>query len=124
MATYRGISTIEGEFGERILYDINLAKQDLLNHFYTKQGERVMAPLFGSKIWEYLFEPMTQELVRKVEEDVLRIISQDPRWTLLGTDISSSDHQLLVRITAEYIPETTEEQIVLAFNRNTSVNNP
>jgi len=124
MATYRGISTVEGEFGNRILYDINLAKRDLLNHFYTKQGERVMAPLFGSKIWEYLFEPMTSDLVKKVQDDVIRVISQDPRWKLLSVDVSSSDHQLLVRIISEYVPDTTEQEILLAFDRNVSVNNP
>ena len=36
--------------------DINLAKQDLINHFNTKKGERIMDPDFGVGIRRYLFE--------------------------------------------------------------------
>ena len=53
---FKGFSTVQGP-KTRKLHDIELAKQDLKNHFHTKRGERVMKPSFGSMIWQLMFEP-------------------------------------------------------------------
>ena len=44
MATilFKGYSSVDKKIGSTQLFDLNLAKQDLKNHFYTRQGERVM----------------------------------------------------------------------------------
>ena len=46
--TFQGFSTKTNQFFPDRLYDIDLAKQDLLNEIYTRKGERVMEPQFGS----------------------------------------------------------------------------
>ena len=59
--TYKGFSTLNSGAEHYSLYDFELIKQDLLNHFYIRQGERLMNPEFGTVIWDLLFEPMTPD---------------------------------------------------------------
>ena len=44
---YKGLSTVNPENVSKTLYDIGLIKQDLLNHFHIRQGEKLMNPEFG-----------------------------------------------------------------------------
>jgi len=49
---YKGFSSVNASnFGNK-LFDFDLIKQDILNHFNTKKGERLMNPNFGSIIWD------------------------------------------------------------------------
>ena len=58
---FQGFSTKTNQFYPQRLYDIELAKQDLLNEIYTRKGERVMEPEFGSIVWELLFDPIGEQ---------------------------------------------------------------
>ena len=42
------------------VFDVELVKQDLLNHIYTSKGQRVMNPEYGSIIWDLLFDLKTE----------------------------------------------------------------
>ena len=55
----KGFSTVSLDTENFSLYDLDLIKQDLINHFYVRQGERLMNPTFGTIIWDLLFEPLT-----------------------------------------------------------------
>ena len=48
--TYRGMSTANPENNSVSLYDISLIKQDLINHFHIRQGEKLSNPEFGKII--------------------------------------------------------------------------
>jgi CRISPR/Cas system-associated protein Cas7 (RAMP superfamily) len=50
---YRGISTTNPENTSFNLYDIALIKQDIINHFHIRVGERLENPEFGTIIWSY-----------------------------------------------------------------------
>ena len=52
--TYKGFSTLAGVKSNQ-LYDLDLIKQDLINHFYTRKGERVIRyKVFDKKIINHL----------------------------------------------------------------------
>ena len=57
---YRGFSTINPENSSFQLYDLALIKQDIINHFNIRQGEKISNPQFGCIIWDALYEPLTQ----------------------------------------------------------------
>ena len=59
---YRGISTANPNNTSSTLYDIALIKQDIINHFHIRQGEKLENPEFGTIIWDVLFEPLTDKL--------------------------------------------------------------
>lgn len=116
MATYIGYSSIGEKSSSRILVDKDLAKRDLMNHFYTRKGERVVNPEFGSIIWEMLFEPLDAYTETIIKEDVERIIRSDPRWNLLSTILQKpNEHTIVVYAQVEYIDTGTAEELYLNF---------
>ena len=73
MRKFKGFSTVNKQHTDWRLYDIDLAKQDLLNEIYTRKGERLMSPSFGYIVWDLLFDPLTEEVKSALEDDTIRI---------------------------------------------------
>jgi phage baseplate assembly protein W len=63
---YKGFSTVDESAISTRLYDFELVKQDLLNQFNTRRGERVMNPSFGTIIWDLLYEPLTPNVKQQI----------------------------------------------------------
>lgn len=61
------------------LRDIELVKSDLLNHIFTKKGERVMMPTFGTIIPEMVFEPLNEDTADIVHNELEYVFDYDPR---------------------------------------------
>ena len=99
---YKGYSSFEFQDKKSFkLRDIELVKLDLLNHIFTKRGERVKMPNFGTIIPEVTFEPLTAQLVDIVTEEVIRVINYDPRVELLNIESSPDYDRNSVRVTAQ-----------------------
>lgn len=99
---YRGFSSFEFQARKTFkLRDVELVKMDLLNHIFTKRGERVMMPNFGTIIPEVTFEPLTPELVDILAEEVLRVIDFDPRVELIDMQADPDYDVGSVRIAAQ-----------------------
>lgn len=86
---YKGFSTARFEGGSKsfALTDIELVKEDILNHIFTRPGERVMMPKFGTRIPDLAFEPLDRETISIVEEDIKKVIDLDPRVKLLSLNV-------------------------------------
>lgn len=81
---YKGISFKPYERNKSfILTNIKLVKQDLLNHIFTRRGERVMMPTFGTRIPDMLMEPLDNNSLSIIELDLLNVFNYDPRVELL-----------------------------------------
>ena len=104
----------------RKLQDIDLAKQDLINHFNTKKGERIMDPTFGSVIWSLLFEPFNEVTENAVEQDCINIVSQDPRWQLKSVSSYSNQNAISVKMTLTYNPTDQKDVLELNFDQQLS----
>jgi len=124
MRVFKGYSTVGKEWGNFKIYDIELAKRDLLNEIYTRKGERLMSPEYGYIVWDLLFDPLTYELVDIIREDTLRIISRDPRLELNTLDVTEDvDLQTLtVKIILNYVPTATITELVAVFSRDIALN--
>lgn len=87
------------------LTDINLVKQDLLNQIFTVKGERVMQPSFGSIIPNLIFEQFDEQVVSIVEEEITRIIRDDPRVEIVSLNVKPNydTHTIVVSVTLNYI---------------------
>lgn len=115
--TYKGFSSKETKTNFK-LYDIDLVKQDLINHFYIRKGEKLENPDFGTIIWDLLFEPMTEEVKKLIAKDVEQIINYDPRITVKAVSVDSTDQG--IRISAEllYLPFNVSEMMTFDFDKN------
>jgi phage baseplate assembly protein W len=120
MRVFKGYSTVEKSWGNFKLYDMELAKRDLLNELYTRKGERLMSPTFGYIIWDVLFDPLTNDTIDIVKEDTLRIVTKDPRLELRQLDIRENIDlsSITVAILLNYVPTATLTDLVAVFYRD------
>ena len=120
--TYKGFSSNEANKNFK-LYDINLVKQDLINHFYIRKGEKLENPEFGTVIWDMLFEPFTPDVKEIIAKDVEAIINYDPRFAVTEINIDSTDQGMRIQADLVYIPFNINERMTLNFDKNNSVIN-
>lgn len=88
MALYKGFSSFEFERRKTFkITDFELVRLDLLNHIFTRPGERLMMPNFGSIIPELTFEPLDDQTLDILQEDLQRIVNFDPRVELIDLEV-------------------------------------
>jgi phage baseplate assembly protein W len=114
---YKGFSTIDETSTNVKLYDHELIKQDLLNQFNTRKGERVMNPSFGSIIWDLIYEPLTPEVKQLISMDIDRILASDPRVTPSLVNIVEQDYGFLLELTLSYNGIDVSDSMVLSFDK-------
>lgn len=120
---FRGFSSINTIAPQTQLFDIDLVKQDLLNHFHTAKGERLMRPNFGSLIWDLLFEPFDEDTREAIISDVESITAQETRVTLQNIDIREFEHGLRLDISVIYEPLGIFGTFEIEFDRRNQISN-
>lgn len=99
------------------LYDTDLIKRDLLNHFYTRKGERAMYPEYGSIIWDLIFELKTESVVSEIDADLRRIIASDTRVSLQQLEIVEQEHGYVALMLLYYNELDVVEEFQVEFNQ-------
>jgi phage baseplate assembly protein W len=117
-----GYSSVDTSIKQTQYTDLDLIKRDLINHFYTRKGERVMMPTFGSIIWDMIFEPMTADNVTLIVEDSTSIVQQDTRINLQSINLVEYDHGIQLQMNIYYQPLNIVEAFSLDFDRRTVEN--
>jgi phage baseplate assembly protein W len=120
--TYKGFSSKETSNTFK-LNDIDLVKQDLINHFYIRKGEKLMNPNFGTVIWDLLFEPFTEEVKQLITKDVEQIINYDPRIAINGVVIDSTDMGIRIQADITYLPFNINERMTFDFDKENNIIN-
>ncbi len=117
VAKFRGFNTVDRIRAPYTLEGQDLVKRDLLNTFYTRKGERVMRPEYGSIIWDLLMNPDDTATEKEIREDVIRIIDADPRVEHLYTTIIYMDHTIRIEINLKYLILNNEDILYLEYVR-------
>jgi phage baseplate assembly protein W len=115
--TYKGFSTVSTATENFSLYDLELIKQDILNHFHVRQGERLMNPNFGTIIWDVLFEPLTEELKSVITKNVTDIINYDPRVKADQVIVTSYESGIQIECILTYMPYNISQAMQLTFDQ-------
>ena len=92
-------------------------KQDILNHFHVRQGERLQNPEFGTIIWDLLFEPLTEELKSAIIKNVEDIINYDPRVRADEIILTTYDSGIQIECTLTYMPYNISESLRFRFDQ-------
>ena len=114
---YVGFSTQDPLARTVTMYDFDVVKQDLLNYFNTRQGERVMNPSWGTIIWDKLYDPFTEEVRSAIEEDIKKIIASDPRVNITSVVITEADFGLVLEITLTFVATSQVDVMRLNFDK-------
>lgn len=114
--TYRGFNSRDNKNGFK-QYDIDLVKQDLLNHFYIRKGEKLENPDFGTVIWDLLFEQFTEDIKQMISQDVETIINYDPRIAVNSVTVDSTDQGIRIEAEIIYLPFNVSESMTFDFDR-------
>lgn len=106
MARYKGYSSENYEKnGTFLLTDIELVKYDFLNYLFTRKGDRVRMPGYGTIIADLVFEPLDDFLLNQLQDEILRAVEQEPRFDLIDLSVVP-DYDLqsvTVNIVVQYI---------------------
>jgi phage baseplate assembly protein W len=113
---YRGLSTVNPDATSTVLYDISLIKQDLLNHFHIRQGEKLENPEFGCIIWDILFEPLTEMMKELIARNVTDIVNYDPRVSVDRITVDSYESGIQIECDLTYLPYNISESMRLQFD--------
>lgn len=118
---YKGFSTADDKSMTTKIYDFDLIKQDIMNMFQTKQGERVMNPEFGTVIWGLIYEPFTADVKQLISEDVTRILNYDPRVTPTQIQITEAEYGMVIEATLFYKQENMTDVMRLNFDKELGI---
>ena len=106
MAIYKGFSTANWlETRSFQVADIEAIKHDLSNHIFTRLGERVMQPGFGTRIPDMAFEPNDEETIKTIKDDVIKVINYDPRVELKSVEVYPipDNNTIIIMVTVYYV---------------------
>ena len=114
---YKGFSSVgTTSYGTR-LYDFSLIQQDIINHFNTRKGERVMNPDFGCIIWDLLMEPLTDRIKDQLSDDITKICNNDPRVYPTKIDLTEYDSGYILEVTLVLRGTDQSATLRLDFNQ-------
>ena len=114
---YRGFSTV-GRIRKYRLTDFELVKQDLINHFYIRKGEKLMNPDFGTIIWNVVHEPLTEDLKSVIVTDIKDIASYDPRISIDKVVVTEYSQGIQVELELRYVQTNQINLLNLKFDNN------
>jgi phage baseplate assembly protein W len=113
---YKGFSTLSNA-KKYTLTDFDLVKQDLINYFKIRKGEKLMQPEFGTIIWGLLFEPLTEDVQDAISQDISRIVGYDPRLKVGQIQVLQQTNGFLVQLTLSFVPTNQVDTIQLNFDQ-------
>ena len=118
--SYKGLSTVNTEDKNFKLRNLELIKQDILNHFHIRIGEKLENPTFGTIIWDVLFEPMTDSIKKAVLDNVTQILNYDPRVNASNIIVDAYESGIQIYAELTYIEYNISEQMTLKFDNQSS----
>jgi phage baseplate assembly protein W len=114
--TYTGFSTIDAERTRSWkVFDVELVRVDLMNHFMTRVGERLGRPEFGCRIWDMLHEQMTPGLREDIINEAVRICASDPRVKVHEVFLFDFDNGIRIQITLDFVGLAAMQQFEALF---------
>ena len=102
------------------LVDEPLVIRDFVNALNIQQGQKVGNPGYGSTIWSYIFEPNDPQTRLKIENEIRRIASGDPRLIINTVKSYEQDNGILLEVELAIAPFNNAEVLNVFFNNLTN----
>ena len=115
MPTFIGFNTID-QYKKFTLVDFDLIKRDLSNAFNIRQGQLPGRPGVGTIIWDFVFENQDQVTQQKILEEVQRVVAQDPRISIVSTNVYPQQNGILIELEVQVVPSTDAQRLAVFFD--------
>lgn len=100
--------------------DENLVIQDLINALNIRIGEKVGQPQYGTTLWDFVFEPNTQDVQFALENEIRRVAAQDPRLILDYVKCFPQENGILLEVQMAVVPFNQAGILSVFFDSNTN----
>jgi phage baseplate assembly protein W len=102
------------------LVDEALVVRDFVNALNIQQGQKVGNPGYGSTIWSFVFEPNDAQTQFRLEEEIRRIASGDPRLIINTVKSYPQENGILLEVELAIAPFNNAEILNVFFNSLTN----
>lgn len=102
------------------IVDQPLVIQDLLNALNIRQGEKVGNPGYGTTLWSFIFEPNDADTQFRIQNEIQRIVAQDPRLILNTVKSYPQENGILVEVELAVAPFNNAQVLNVFFNNITN----
>lgn len=84
--------SVKGNYLRLTETEKNQVKSDLIHLLLTRKGSRYYLPEFGTRLYEFIFEPLDNLTFSSIESDIRDSVEKFmPNITINGLDISPAD---------------------------------
>jgi phage baseplate assembly protein W len=115
MARFKGFSTIN-KYKKFTLTDNELIKRDLLNALTIREGELPGRPSFGTRLWNFIFEPNTPDIVRQITAELERTVTYDPRIRIEDVIVTTDPEGVILELVVAFVPNLNPEVLQIKFD--------
>lgn len=115
MARFKGFSTID-RYKKFTLTDNELIKRDLLNALTIRVGELPGRPSFGTRLWNFIFEPNTPDIVRQITAELERTTTYDPRVRIDDVIVTTDPSGVILELVVTFVPDLNPEVLQIKFD--------
>ena len=110
----------EDGYFDKTFTTVEHVKANLINVLSTSRGERVMRPDFGTRLEEFLFEPMTPQTEAEIQGEIEDVAERFlPYVTIESIEINQFEEEgvvrLEVRFSTFFLPDDEEENVEIFF---------
>jgi phage baseplate assembly protein W len=102
------------------IVDESLVIRDFVNSLNIQQGQKVGNPEYGSTIWSFVFEPNDAQTRLKIENEIRRIASNDPRLIINTVKSYEQENGILLEVELAIAPFNNAEILNVFFNNLTN----
>lgn len=102
------------------LVDSSLVIQDFVNAFNIRQGQKVGQPGYGTTLWNFIFDQNDLTTQQRVQTEVQRVASLDPRIILNSVSIYPQDNGILLEVEIAVAPFNEAQLLSLFADINTN----
>lgn len=102
------------------LVDAPLVLRDFINALNINKGEKVGQPGYGTDIWSYIFEPNDADTQFRIETEIQRVASSDPRLLLNSVKSFVQQNGILLEVEVAIAPFNDAAIVNVFFNNITN----
>jgi phage baseplate assembly protein W len=101
------------------LTDSQLVIQNFINALNIRLGTKVGQPGYGTRLWDFVFEPNVTAVQSSIENEIKRVASQDPRMEIMELIPYVYDNGILLEMQILVLPFNDLVPTKISLNRNT-----